>query len=534
MLAFPSPASADHGWHSRWVAQSSYLTMQPGQLAPFWISFRNAGTETWMRGVSGRQVNLALNGDDKEPFRAGMYCNWLWDDRIATTAEPTVRPGEIGRFNFCVRAPSAPGTYYLHLRPVVEGTAWLEDEGVFWVIVVTPSQQHLATVPTSGVAVHGVVTDRATGLPVSGVCVYLFASNVSNPFKPPKECWTETDERGRYVIDLTALAPVGARAGETWEIHFAPRSGRWTTSGRFTLSGVIEKNVELAGSGLQIYGRVTDYSTGLALADVCVRVGPTTAGTPFIPATGCYARTNAEGRYVIDLTERTSAGYSWYLTFEKAGYERSLSGMFTLSVSVERDVAMRRESVRSVQIQESGFGRGTFSSVAYAVRLRNQSAVESANVTLQIALYDASGAIIKATEDSVGRIDAGQEIGYASTAYLSSSQVPVRMTAQVIADRWTTSEPRPALSASAGTYVAGTYSASVTGTVSTSYASNLTYVRVSAIGYDRDGRIVGGGSAYVTVPAGGSAPVQVAYAGTTPTGAQLFAQVTCLTSFSWC
>lgn len=124
------------GWHSRWVGQSEYPTMYAGEVRQFWIRFANVGTETWTRGVWGRQVNLALNGDDKTPFRLGMASNWLWDDRIATTGAPSIRPGETAEFRFQVRAPLQPGTYTLNLRPVVDGLTWLEDEGVFWTIAV--------------------------------------------------------------------------------------------------------------------------------------------------------------------------------------------------------------------------------------------------------------------------------------------------------------------------------------------------------------------------------------------------------------
>lgn len=124
------------GWHSRWVTQSAYPIMSPGQVLDFWIRFTNTGTESWTRGVWGRQVNLALNGDNKEPFRLGMASNWLWDDRLATTTTSVVAPGEVAEFRFQVRAPLRPGVYSLNLRPVVDGTTWLEDEGVYWTIVV--------------------------------------------------------------------------------------------------------------------------------------------------------------------------------------------------------------------------------------------------------------------------------------------------------------------------------------------------------------------------------------------------------------
>ena len=122
------------GWHSTWQGQSDYLIMSPGQVAQFWIRFSNDGTETWQRGVWGRQANLGLNGDDKLPYLLGMDANWLWDDRIATTTAEYVRPGEIGEFRFSVRAPTSRGVYRLNLRPVIDGTVWMEDQGVFWII----------------------------------------------------------------------------------------------------------------------------------------------------------------------------------------------------------------------------------------------------------------------------------------------------------------------------------------------------------------------------------------------------------------
>jgi hypothetical protein len=122
------------GWHSTWQGQSDYLVMAPGAVADFWIRFSNSGTETWRRGVWGAQANLGLNGDDKQPYRLGMAADWLWDDRIATTTAEVVRPGEVAEFRFKVRAPLARGVYRLDLRPVIDGTTWMDDQGVYWII----------------------------------------------------------------------------------------------------------------------------------------------------------------------------------------------------------------------------------------------------------------------------------------------------------------------------------------------------------------------------------------------------------------
>ncbi len=116
-----TPAAAGQslapGYHSTWQQQSAYLVMTPGQTADFWIRFSNSGTLPWVRGVWGKQANLGLNGDDRSPYALGV-----------------VQPGEIGEFRFSVRAPLGRGVYRLNLRPVVDGTTWMEDQGVFWII----------------------------------------------------------------------------------------------------------------------------------------------------------------------------------------------------------------------------------------------------------------------------------------------------------------------------------------------------------------------------------------------------------------
>ena len=122
------------GWHSAWESQSPYLVMAPGQVADFWIRFANSGTQPWVRGVWGKQANLGLSGDDRSPYALGMAASWLWEDRIATTTAAVVQPGDIAEFRFSVRAPMSRGIYRLNLRPVIDGTAWMDDQGVFWII----------------------------------------------------------------------------------------------------------------------------------------------------------------------------------------------------------------------------------------------------------------------------------------------------------------------------------------------------------------------------------------------------------------
>ncbi|HET8567853.1 MAG TPA: CAP domain-containing protein [Candidatus Limnocylindria bacterium] len=128
---------SDFGYHARWVSQSAYPTLKVGQVSgPLTISFANTGTSAWVRGAFGQQANLGINGDDRTWSSLGV--NWPTPDRVAVQAEAIVPPGALGTFTFQVRAPTTPGTYALHLRPVIDGAVWMEDYGVFVYVTVVP------------------------------------------------------------------------------------------------------------------------------------------------------------------------------------------------------------------------------------------------------------------------------------------------------------------------------------------------------------------------------------------------------------
>ena len=122
-------------FHAAFQSESAWPTLAPGASTTLTVKFQNTGTATWQKGVAGQQANLGLNGDSLVFANLGMNNGWLSANRLATTVESSVAPGQIGTFTFSVRAPIAPGTYSLPLRPVIDGVTWMEDQGVFMVIV---------------------------------------------------------------------------------------------------------------------------------------------------------------------------------------------------------------------------------------------------------------------------------------------------------------------------------------------------------------------------------------------------------------
>ena len=130
------PVTTVVDYHSRWVSQSAYPTLRVGQISgPLSISFSNAGSQSWIRGTLGQEARLAVNQDNAQWAALGV--NWMSANRVAAQTEATVTPGGIATFTFQVRAPSTPGLYAIHLRPVIDAVSWMEDQGVFLYITVT-------------------------------------------------------------------------------------------------------------------------------------------------------------------------------------------------------------------------------------------------------------------------------------------------------------------------------------------------------------------------------------------------------------
>jgi len=146
-LVWPIPASANSEsitadnnpghYHATWHSQSDWPIMQTQEITTAWIKFTNTGTATWYKN-SDLPVHLgtshALDRD------SSFYKHtWLSNNRPAQLKEDQVAPGEIGTFEFYLKAPDSPGTYQEYFQPLIEGLTWMEDWGVYLQITVEES-----------------------------------------------------------------------------------------------------------------------------------------------------------------------------------------------------------------------------------------------------------------------------------------------------------------------------------------------------------------------------------------------------------
>lgn len=139
--------TSDAGYHSRWIGQTSVAELAPGATSePITLTFRNTGGRPWVKGVLGQEARIGIKND--ELTWASLGVGWLSGSRPAAQTEATVAPGANATFTFKVKAPTTPSTYVLALRPVIDGTVWMEDEGVFIAISVTGGATPRLTVTT--------------------------------------------------------------------------------------------------------------------------------------------------------------------------------------------------------------------------------------------------------------------------------------------------------------------------------------------------------------------------------------------------
>jgi len=120
----PNPGDLD----SEWVSQSPSPTIAVGAETALTFSFRNTGKVAWVRGAAA-EARLGYVTESSQ-FDARMAVDWANAERPAVQTEAVVPPGQVATFGFKIRGVT-PGTFRLNVRPVVDGIAWLPDQGVY-------------------------------------------------------------------------------------------------------------------------------------------------------------------------------------------------------------------------------------------------------------------------------------------------------------------------------------------------------------------------------------------------------------------
>jgi hypothetical protein len=181
----------------------------------------------------------------------------------------------------------------------------------------------------------------------------------------------------------------------------------------------------------------------------------------------------------------------------------------------------------SVEVLKSGFGQAKAGGpIAVAALLQNAGEPVD-QVPVSITVYDGSGSVLAAADTTARYFDSGETIGFVHRIAAAGSGSAARVA--IVTGPGKPAGEAPPGSLSFGQTAIDTEHSGLeaTTTLSSSFASDLTNVRVSAIAYDATGAIDGGGETIKRiVPAGGSVGLVVSLdVSGTPASVQFYAQL---------
>lgn len=191
------------------------------------------------------------------------------------------------------------------------------------------------------------------------------------------------------------------------------------------------------------------------------------------------------------------------------------------------------EGAENIVLLDYGFGQDE-SSIGVGMLIENPNS----NFSLEsseyyVTAYAADGTVVDTGEGYISLLLPDQILGVGSDLYLIVDTEVDHVEVQVMVGEFVEADPIPFFTYENVVYQPGSYSSEVTGIVVSPYTSDITDLRVSAITFDENGTIIGGGYTYLDfAPANAKAAVEVSVtvAGT-PTKAEIYATVTSSSDF---
>ncbi|MFA6553374.1 MAG: CAP domain-containing protein [Patescibacteria group bacterium] len=120
------------------------LAIKPLERIQFWVEFKNTGTITW---TNSGEYFVAMNVTNPAG-RHSAFEDETWKSyyRPATLQQAEVKPGQSGKFEFTLKAPSEAGSYEESYGLVAEGKAWISGGTIeLPIVVVAPPEKGTET-----------------------------------------------------------------------------------------------------------------------------------------------------------------------------------------------------------------------------------------------------------------------------------------------------------------------------------------------------------------------------------------------------
>lgn len=294
-------------YKAQWVQQSPAPSLTPDSTASLWVEFKNTGNVTW-KSDGGSPVRL---GTARALDRVSQFYDptWINQNRAAVMTPAVVEPGQIGRFEFKIKAPSSVGDYREYFRPVVETVTWLDDVGLYWDLKV---EEELVIQDLIRVG----LTSTTSPITVSGNSFSVRRAGDKSLIRKVNGSITVTPQGGVYVLSTGETVSGGVR--------FVPLNGtilRVDTAGigaydEFRGVIVVEKSA-LNNDWVVNHINVEDYMAGIAEVP---EGWPAEAQKAQMVAARTYAlkkRTESSSRDIFDVYDDTRHQVYFGYDYEK-------------------------------------------------------------------------------------------------------------------------------------------------------------------------------------------------------------------------
>ncbi len=187
-----------------------------------------------------------------------------------------------------------------------------------------------------------------------------------------------------------------------------------------------------------------------------------------------------------------------------------------------------------LELVDFGFGVDDFgNSYGLLVRNPNESySLESSKFT--VTAFDQAGAVITTDSGYLDVVLPGEEFGIGGSLFAQSDAPITSIKVHIRDGSFVETDLTAGFTAEDIAFIPGSFSSDVTGTIVNPFTAEITNLRVNALVFNEEGKIVGGGFTYLDfISAQGSSPVSVQVStGVTPASSQLYASTSSLSEFN--
>lgn len=190
---------AANQYQAKWVDQLEGMSVKQGDSVAVWVDVKNTGTAVWSN-VGDNAVKIATT-KPRDRVSKMYHSSWLGQNRVASTIQAQVLPGEVGRFDFTITAGGAPGKYREYFGLVAEGITWLEPFYFYIEINIQPAVYTVSWVNQSG---------SLTMTPGEETAVWVDLKNTGNT------AWLNTGDTAVKLGTARTIDRASSFASGTW------------------------------------------------------------------------------------------------------------------------------------------------------------------------------------------------------------------------------------------------------------------------------------------------------------------------------